>query len=136
MGNSGRERSPSRKAVEYARQAQDKTEEYFALSDYAWMAHVRGDVDAADEAFTLAESLERELHPECRHLRELPGIRHADHCRRTGKSAKAREIAEMNLTICSQHEETDYISWNHRIIGILTPQPDSMNPRRHTIQRL
>ena len=25
----------------------------------------------------------------------------------------------MNLTICSQHEETDYISWNHRIIGDL-----------------
>jgi tetratricopeptide (TPR) repeat protein len=102
-----------------ARRAERKMHEVIALADRAWLAHLAGEIEAANQHFQQAEEVQQELDPQTRYLTGLEGAKHSHHLRRAGDSVYAREIIAANLEICEQKSWKDYISLSHRIIGDL-----------------
>ena len=103
-----------------------------SLAYIAWATHVRGDLDAASEAFAKAEALEKETDSRKQYLYSLRGIQHADHLRRLATlpyipapswsyspTKYAHLITEANLEICEYFRWVKSISQCHRILGDL-----------------
>jgi len=106
-------------ALILARRGSTQEEERTSLAWQAWIAHLQGDLEAADVAFHQAERLEREIGPDERYLWSLRGIHHADHLRRANKADYARQVTEVNLEICELNHWLEDISQCYRVLGDL-----------------
>lgn len=128
-----------REALNLAKQAQqDQPElsshafwnECSALALQAWIAHLQGDLRVAGTSFQQAEALFREIDPQKSFLYAQNGIWHAEYLRRTGETAYARQITEVNLKICASNGWKDEESCCHRLLGDLDAKNDQLQPAR------
>ena len=64
---------------------------------WAWVLHLKGDVDSSSKLFQKVEILANESDKEKQHIVDLWGIYYADYLRQIGYINNAREVAETNL---------------------------------------
>lgn len=86
-----------------------------------WIAHLRGDVHKAREAFKRAEALQRKAIPSKRYLFGMPGILQANHLRRVGHPTRARRGIQANMKLCEDYSDfpVHQLSQCHCILGNL-----------------
>ncbi len=107
------------RALTLARRAENKRGERQSLAYQGWIAHLRGELAAAGDAFAQAEALEREIDSSEQYLYAQHGVRHATHLWRVGQAALARRVTTTNLTICERNRWANQISWCRRLLGDL-----------------
>jgi tetratricopeptide (TPR) repeat protein len=94
-----------------------------ALCRKAWADHLHGDLQAAHAAFTEAETLKRSRVSGTAkiYLYGMDDVQQADHLRRAGDPAYAREITEANLRFFQSptNSNLSITSLCHRILGDL-----------------
>lgn len=106
-------------ALDLARQTGNPTSETAALARRAWLAHLRGDLDAASSDFRQAEALQRTSLPEQPHLYSQEGVWHASHLRQTGARDEARRIIQASLARCERNGWLKSASQAHRVLADL-----------------
>jgi tetratricopeptide (TPR) repeat protein len=119
LGRLAESAAAAAESLTLARRAENKQDERNSLKWQAWAAHLRGEVAAADEAFQAATVLEQAVDSGKRYLYSLRGIQHADHLRRTGQVAAARQVTIANLEICQRNRWANTTSMCHRVLGDL-----------------
>ena len=119
LGRLAESAAAAAESLTLARRAENKEYQCYSLAWQAWAAHLRGDVAAADEAFQAATVLQQEIDSSKRYIYSFLGVCHADHLRRTGQAAAARQVTTANLEICQRNRWVKSISQCHRVLGDL-----------------
>ena len=107
------------KSLTLARRAGYPQHEIIALVDRAWLAHLTGDIDVANQYFRQAEELQQTVEPQVRHLTGLEGVKHAHHLRRADDVVYAQDVIMSNLEICTRNGWSNNISRCYRVLGDL-----------------
>ncbi len=119
LGDFAASRDATQEALTLARRAGDMQGEHDSLIWLAWADHLCGDLNMAGMAFQQAEKFQRETEPDAPYLPSNDGILHADHLRRAGHVAYARQVIEANLEINERERWLDDLSRCYRVLGDL-----------------
>jgi len=106
-------------ALDLARRAVNKQNEYISLSYHAWALHLTGELISASTMFEQAEVLIKQLFPQLHYIFSLWGIKHADHLKRKSDSDYARRVTIANMEQSELGHWTPQISQCHRVLGDL-----------------
>jgi tetratricopeptide (TPR) repeat protein len=110
------------KALESARQAEDRSMECYSLTSLAWAYHLQGSLEKSSQAFLEAEALAKDVDSSKLFLCGMWGVLHADHLRCKDEADYARRVTEANLEICKRNHWLNSISRCQRVMGDLFVQ--------------
>jgi tetratricopeptide (TPR) repeat protein len=130
LGKLGAAADAAQDALAMAEKADKKADKRDSTKWLAWIAHLRGEMEMAGEAFKRAEVLEKEFDPRFNYLYSLRGIQHASHLRRVGDADYARRITNANLEICQLYRWADSLSRCHQVLGNLDGDAGDHNSAR------
>jgi tetratricopeptide (TPR) repeat protein len=106
-------------ALDFARRAEDKQNEWVSLAYQGLAADLLGDLQTASDVFVQAEECCQKIESDYRYLYSVPGICHADHLHRMDDLDYARHVTEANLQTCEKFHWVFLVSQCHRILGDL-----------------
>jgi tetratricopeptide (TPR) repeat protein len=102
-----------------------------ALACDAWIAHLTGEIEAANARFAEAERVQASIDASNPYLMSLYGIWHADHLRRTGNVVAAESQVERVFEYARLEDMRDDISQCWRLLGdIASARADHDTARR------
>lgn len=107
-------------ALMLARKANNKRHESHAFARYAWISHLKGNIEKANINFKKAEILRQDTDQYKYFLYRVDGTHYAEHLIRKGDNQYAWKITNENLEISLSNHWSDSICRCHRVLGNLT----------------
>lgn len=107
------------KALAISRQTGNQRSRYASLGWQAWIAHLRGDLDAASTTFNQVQPLDPGANEDPHYIFGFLRTRLAEHLRQMGNVEGAQRVIKENLERCQQHRWLSGLSLSHRILGDL-----------------
>ena len=118
-------------ALTYARRAKNQNYECHSLAHQGWVAHLQGNLEAAQAAFQQAKQPKHQLPSNEQYLYSQQNIQYAEYLRRRKKIDKARHITEANRISCEQYHWRDNLSQCHCLLGDLDATFNLHSARSH-----
>jgi len=135
LGELAPARQAAVKAVRYAREAKNLSEQRYSLVYEGWAAHLQGGLKAAATAFGEANALEKRIDHSIKFLYGRLGILYAEHLRLNGEEELARQVTEANLKICKEYRWRADLCCCYRLLGELAAAQES-EAREHFYRAL
>jgi len=117
LGSLNAARRHAANAVRLAQDLGEADELRDALAYDAWIAHLTGNIEAANTRFAEAERVEASIDAANPYLTSLYGIWHADHLRRIGNLVAAKSQVERVFEHARSEDMLDDISQGWRLLG-------------------
>jgi len=107
----------AKKALELAEKASSDDDIITSKAYIAWILHLLGKNEEADDFFRQADELEKKIYDYgfC----SLRGVQYADFLLSTQRTAEALELTQANLNICQRNNWINDISICHRVLSLI-----------------